>query len=538
MPSAAQVQFNSPRKHHEVECLSGTRETVLRQVENWVDDLSLGSIFWLNGSAGTGKSTIARTVARTYYKKEQLGASFFFSRSDTDASKATKFFTTIAAQLIETCPALKPAIKDAVERNKNIANETLPDQWEALILKPLLSLDLETHAALALPPVLVLVIDALDECDSDHAIVEILRLLAEAKRIAALRFRVFITSRPEAAIFRGFRAMGDGIYESLALTDIPREIVDKDMSLFFQDRFKDIALGSESLPADWPGPAAVEFLVQKAAGLFIYAATICRFIQRNDLWSPKQLLAIFVPDDQSKVSRTRQRRLPSASPTAELDAVYMTVLKQSMKGSATAQDDEDIALDFKLVIGSLVLLFEPLSTTSLASLLDFDQDTIHVRLRRLRSVLYVPDDPDLPISLLHPSFREFLTSRERCLDPNYYVDPRMAQTLIAEHCLGRLMQEGISLRKDICSLKAPDALVADIDPALVARCIPPDMQYACLYWVQHLGAGGTTVPDHGQPRKFLTEYFLNWLEALSLIRKFNVGVTVIITLDSLTQVST
>jgi hypothetical protein len=53
-------------------------------------------IFWLNGLAGIGKSTITRTIARRYFKEERLGASFFFSRGGGDVSHTGKFFITIA----------------------------------------------------------------------------------------------------------------------------------------------------------------------------------------------------------------------------------------------------------------------------------------------------------------------------------------------------------------------------------------------------------------------------------------------------------
>ena len=39
----------------------------------------------MNGMAGTGKSTISRTVAHEYNKQKRLGASFFFSKGDGDA---------------------------------------------------------------------------------------------------------------------------------------------------------------------------------------------------------------------------------------------------------------------------------------------------------------------------------------------------------------------------------------------------------------------------------------------------------------------
>jgi hypothetical protein len=87
--------------------------------------------------AGTGKSTIARTVAREYYDKEHLGASFFFSRGKGDISHAGKLFTTIAVQLAKKSPSLKSCICEAIKEHGDIASQGLHDQWVRLVLQPL-----------------------------------------------------------------------------------------------------------------------------------------------------------------------------------------------------------------------------------------------------------------------------------------------------------------------------------------------------------------------------------------------------------------
>jgi cytidylate kinase len=64
-----------------------------------VDSEDKRCIFWLNGLAGTGKSTIARTVARRYFEQKRLAASFFFLRGGGDVGYTSKFFISIAVQL-------------------------------------------------------------------------------------------------------------------------------------------------------------------------------------------------------------------------------------------------------------------------------------------------------------------------------------------------------------------------------------------------------------------------------------------------------
>jgi 2-phosphoglycerate kinase len=54
--------FNVYENQH-TECLRGTRVEVLRDIENWSRMSNAKCIFWLNGMAGTGKSTISQTIA-------------------------------------------------------------------------------------------------------------------------------------------------------------------------------------------------------------------------------------------------------------------------------------------------------------------------------------------------------------------------------------------------------------------------------------------------------------------------------------------
>ncbi|KAK4040121.1 hypothetical protein C8A01DRAFT_46518 [Parachaetomium inaequale] len=480
--------------------------------------------------AGRGKSTIARTIARTYHGRKQLGASFFFSRGISDLSQPAKFFPTVAVQLASSCPSLKASIARAVEENKNIANETLHDQWNTLIFQPLLGFDPE-RSPTSSP--LVVVVDALDECESDHAIVEILRLLSEATVITAFKLRILITSRPETSIAGGFRAMTEGIYESLALDHVPRDVVDGDIALFFRGRFRDIALGSGNPSTNWPDEAAIAVLVRKAAGLFIYAATICRFIQEKRHWSPRKLLAIIVPDEQNDIPRPGTRSSPSTSPTAELDTLYLTILQQSMAGiRTTCQEEEEEARYFRLVFGALALLYEPLSTIALANLLGEDDDDIYAMLSPLRSVLRVSEKRDEPIHLLHPSFRDFLISEDRCKDARYRVDHETTHQLLVARCLGRLMDNEHGLKKEIRNLRRLGIRSKELGPALKERLFPRDMWYACVYWIHHLIAANTPVRDGDLPRRFLTECFHLWLEALSIMRMFDGGVEPRFDLDS------
>ncbi|KAI9772136.1 MAG: hypothetical protein M1839_002548 [Geoglossum umbratile] len=87
--------------------------------------------------AGTGKSTTARTIAQSFADKAQLGARFFFKKGEGDRGNASRFFTTVATDLMARVPGLMSGITEAIDADPAISEKALKDQFEKLILQPL-----------------------------------------------------------------------------------------------------------------------------------------------------------------------------------------------------------------------------------------------------------------------------------------------------------------------------------------------------------------------------------------------------------------
>lgn len=81
LPIAQGASFDSHIEEHNTRCLANTRVELQRQIKEWAKDSNGKPIYWLNGMAGTGKSTIARTIARSFANEGQLGASFFLRKA-------------------------------------------------------------------------------------------------------------------------------------------------------------------------------------------------------------------------------------------------------------------------------------------------------------------------------------------------------------------------------------------------------------------------------------------------------------------------
>ncbi|KAH6703038.1 hypothetical protein BKA61DRAFT_680673 [Leptodontidium sp. MPI-SDFR-AT-0119] len=261
LPFANNAPFNSFDRQHEPACLPNTRVELLQEIYNWADG-KYGQdercIFWLNGLAGTGKSTISRTVAHRYNEQKRLGASFFFSKGGGDVSYAAKFFTSLAVQLAFSVPSLRQYICEQLESGSG------------------------SHRSY------IIVVDALDECENDKDVRTILQLLAEARSLTTARLRVFLTSRPEVPIRHSIRLIPQAEHEDFILQNIPLAIVNHDIFLFLEYNLGTI--GREwSLGANWPGEVVLRQLILYACGLFIWAATACRFIREGRQFARRRL---------------------------------------------------------------------------------------------------------------------------------------------------------------------------------------------------------------------------------------------------------
>jgi hypothetical protein len=368
----------------------------------------------------------------------------------------------------------------------------------------------------------VVVVDALDECDDDNNIRIIVHLLAEARLLEKVQIRVLLTSRPEIPIRHRFSQIPAKDHHDFVLHNISPSTVDHDITIFLEYNLN--LIGQErSLGTTWPGEEVIRRLVQAASGLFIWAATACRFIREGKRLAAKRLDVVI----QSSGST-------ATAPEKHLNEIYTAVLGQSIPMEYTNEEREETYRMLRQVLGNVVVLFSTLSAYSLSKLLCVPSEEINQTVEDLHSILDVPKDQTRPLRLHHPSFRDFLLDKERCKDPNFWVDKQQTHQALTNDCI-KLMST--SLNQDICGLVAPGILVTDVKNSQLEQCLPLELQYACLYWIQHLQQGCTLLLDNGQVHQFLQEHLLHWLEALAWMGKVSEGIYAIASLESSTSVS-
>ena len=515
LPVAKGASFDSHIGEHNSRCLANTRVELQRQIKEWAKDRNGKPIFWLNGMAGTGKSTIARTIARLFADEGQLGASFFFKKGEGDRGTASRFFTTLAMDLMVHVPELIPGITKAIDADPAISERTLKDQFEKLILQPFLEIKWAPPKGLGL----IIVIDALDECEREKDIQVILQLLAQTKGLGPVSLRVFVTSRPEFPIRFGFKKMQDGTYQDLILHDIPKETIEHDIALFLEHELK-VVSEERSLPLGWPSKDQIKELVNMAIPLFIFAATACRYIgDKRD--NPRKRLETLL-------------QYQTAKQISQLDKTYLPILDQLF-------DDEDEleierwTSEFREIVGGIVVLESPLSIASLANLLNISKEDIKCRLDLLHSVLNIPVDGNKPVRLLHLSFRDFLLDPKKRGKSRFWIDEKKTHTRLISKCL-QLLSSPKGLKQNICNLTSPGTLRSEVDCQIIDNALSLEVRYACRYWVHHLEKSGGRICDGDLVHTFLQKYFLYWLEAMSLMGEASESIHIINRLQSLTDV--
>ncbi|KAA1471984.1 WD40 repeat-like protein, partial [Dentipellis sp. KUC8613] len=461
-------------------------------------------VFWISGLAGSGKSTIAQTVAHWCHDGPEnfLGASFFCSRDSAECSNVHLIFPTIAYQLGLFHAGFKEEVSQVLRRDPDIQSALIARQLEELVVKPLRAI-----IAVSQFPSCAVIIDALDECKDDQATSVIIAALS--LYIADLKsLRFFITSRPVHNVTGAFRTTGlAATTQHLILHEVSADTTERDLNLYLEKRLLSVSSVYE-IDDGWPSQEDIHSLVVKANGLFIFAATVVKYVSDPNADDPKeQLKRLLLP----------QSLVLDSSPYAHLDGLYIQVLRNAFPKIQAQQKAK-----LKTVLGTAVLLRDPLSPVALEALLHLPPRTVRDTLRRIHSVVVVPSAEDGVIRLIHPSFHDFLTDPQRCSEKEFVITASIQHTLVSQHCL-RVLH---TLERDACGIGNVSVLNSEI-PDLSERVrqhIPLHLQYACRHWAFHMKHGMIDDSSLELLRIFCEKYMLRWLEVLSLLGELDTAV--------------
>ncbi|PVG00373.1 hypothetical protein CPB86DRAFT_222868, partial [Serendipita vermifera] len=473
---------------HEL-CMEGTRLFVLDKIRSWVIDEDSPQICWLADVAGSGKSTVANHLAREWKHRKQLAGRFFFSRAAEESRTSKYFFSTLAQQgLSHLGPEMQTAIVNGIRDLRDPVSASLDDQCAKLFIRPL------TFISTAV----ILVLDALDECEPDTFVRLFRVLLPLLPNIPHLK--LFLTSRPEAHIVESLQNVQ---VCRLSLRGNPEAKKDdawksnqEDLWQFITEKLKSISLQESQ----------IEQLVKRSEGLFIWASTVCKLLQK-------------FRGDRDQFVKTVLIQGPH-----QMDSIYRVALQQALP----ANDEIENLEVYKKVLGVIVVAFEPLSPKTIDIMLKI-QNTFEI-VQDLASVLdcHHPDDP---IQFLHTTFRDFLL---KLTDQNpYHIEEANSHTFMAETCLDTMAR---NLRWDICDLfhrfidkKKYESYEKDWEEQCRLRlqeCTTHALRYSCRFWQPHLSLSNSpeaplTDNTLSHLDRFFRQNLLDWIYLASFMPVMN-----------------
>jgi len=344
-------------------------------------------------------------------------------------------------------------------------------QLQKLIFDPILQTQIH------LPKRLVIVIDALDECD-DNSIVNIVGLLATTLEkydpSIRIRLRFLVTSRPEEPLVEFFTGLHIPSFDMSALNP------EKDIRIFLEDELQKLA---NSTPYEMK-EKDIWLLAKISGGVFVAARIAVDFVAFGKS-----------PDSQLQ-------KLHNAGHISGLDVVYRLVLD-------TIAAQASLVLDI-LPIATIVLSFTPLSRLALTDLLHIKIERLDNLLYALRAVIHVREgDAIYPI---HASFRDFLTDPDRCTNPRVFVNPTRHHNMISCACFDRMTS----------LLQKPDLRNICRDGE---ELLPDDLTYACQYWARHCAESNLDQSLIDRLHDFASTRLLYWIEGLSLIDDLDLGIS-------------
>ena len=488
------------------ECTFGTRVKVLEDITKWANESSSDSphVFWLTGQAGSGKTTIAYTIARRFERGSSagqhtvLGGNFLCSRQFEETRGRTQIIPTIAYQLARECKPYEDALQ--VANNFDVVNHDVVTQLKSLLIAPWQQS--EPIRCPKLPPYLI-VIDALDEIKGDEGSSFLHDLLAAIDEYDLRGFKFFVTSRsdPEVVKLQGSFASKANCY----LQDVPIEEAKPDVKLYLKEKLKEL-----------DGRPEFDELVNRAGGLFIYAATAVRYLAGSVTMEEQigLLRNLFSKSYEPSVS---------SDTTSLIDDLYRQIMLDAFSNL-----DERVLARRLCILHTFLYTAERTSASTVVSLVyrrfipGGDYEAVRAVLQDLHAILYTRGDH---IFWYHASFPDFIFTQARS---NFRIGERDFAFSYNEPSLHRFLSEScfrimkLGLRLNMGNI--PSSFLFDRDNAIalskqVDQNIDTAVRYASRYWTHHLATAGLINADDLCDRiaELLQIRILFWIEAMNLM---------------------
>ncbi|KAG8725209.1 hypothetical protein FRC09_006043 [Ceratobasidium sp. 395] len=500
LPHSTAAKYNSAESSDlRGRCTRNTRVQLLEDIYEWACNDKSQKIYWLNGMAGTGKTTIAYSFCEWLDRSKKLAASFFCSRQLPSCRDVNRIVPTVSHQLSRFSRPFRSALSQVLEDDPEAYNQVLLEQFESLILNPI------EDIKVALRTDLVIVIDALDECDNNDGVDRMLSALLSHAQQLPMKF--FVASRPDGKILDRMRGQhGGSMPTELRLHELGRPTVQGDIKTYLEAQL----ISRVNISA-----ANLNTLVQRSGVLFIYASTVVRYLECDNFSRAEDRL-----EDILEASRDS-----SNDSEKDINNLYAIILEAALNNPKLTSRDKT---EMKLVLDTVICAQVPLSVDVMAGLLGLSARKVRAALRPLYSVLHLSEMTAHRITTLHESFPDYMLDRNR--SNMFHCDANKRHTYLAQLCFKHIKL--VNPPFNICNLESSYVLDEDVQnlPTRVEKSISKQLLYACRYWVAHyMSAEGSQDLDFvSMLREFASERFLLWMEVMNLSGKIEEGVSTLL----------
>lgn len=512
------MTYVNARRDIEGVCLPGTREEVLDAILGWAAQATSRStladlpknnlayspesrVLWVCGLSGSGKSTIARSVAARLSEIGRLGSFYAFDESRQAALNPGTLFSTIARNLADCDAARKKALVEAIRHNMALRkSQSASEQFDEFIVAP----------SSQVPAIgdTVIVVDGFDESSNVIGRRALLSILTARASDIPTGLKFIVTSRFESdvqnALEKDTRPPGVDLF---LLDDVPEYSTSRDIAKFIHH-----TLGSVKPLKQHT--TDLDRLSMMAEHSFQWAATACRFVLAVDNGfgaAPTRRLAWLIQSDDAFEKSPR-------NPHRRLHQLYTAIPDRNFSDAAP-----DVLSSLKSILGLMICAAEPLTLRSLIALsLSYDTPTEddlyecqHI-FRSMGSLISGVHDLDTVVKPLHASFTDYLGDGEK--SGKYSVDVAESKVQITRRCF-EIMHGG--LRFNICNFPTSFRRNSEIEnlASKVSTKISFLLSYSSRHWPHHVSELGNSTSGYIESLvlHLLQDQFLYWLEVMSLL---------------------
>jgi hypothetical protein len=126
------------------------------------------------------------------------------------------------------------------------------------------------------------------------------------------------------------------------------------------------------------------------------------------------------------------------------------------------------------------------------------------------------------------------TTRDNEESAKFWIDEEVMHRRLTDHCLAVM---DTRLKKNICSLPNDCLERSEIDTHSINEHLPPELRYACRYWIYHLMQSHQPAEVVEKACSFLENHLLHWMEVAGILGQVSDVIRAISELQSAVQVS-